>query len=213
MHLRLALMSLLVAQPMTGFDIKRQFDDSVGYFWHAPHTQIYPELRKLEAEGLIEGEEVARGARGRKTRYHITESGREQLRAWLNTVEEPRRDRDPFKLRAANFELAAPESAYAQLRAHERHYSREATLYEGVRENLLARRVPLLQARLQITPPEEHEAIIAFRAYAYSGLIRRARGEVEWAREGLQLLERLNPGLTESQEASAAAVGADEHVG
>lgn len=120
MSLRVALLALLAARPMTGFDAMRQFDASVGYLWHAPHTQIYGELRKLESGGLVEGEEVPRGEHARKRRYSLTEAGRDQLRLWVDEVEEPRRERDSQRLKAAYFEWASPEAARAQLEAHAR---------------------------------------------------------------------------------------------
>ncbi|MEV7389184.1 helix-turn-helix transcriptional regulator [Streptomyces sp. NPDC091215] len=193
MSLRLALLALLAARPMTGFDAMRQFDASVGYLWHAPHTQIYPELRKLESTGLVQREEIPRGEHAKKRRYSLTEAGRDQLRAWLDEVEEPRRERDPQRLRAAYFEWASPQVARAQLEAHARFHEEALASYEKQRDDILARRVPLLLARLERTPPSEQEAVVEFKAFAYSGLIARARSEVEWAREGLRLLDRLHP--------------------
>ncbi|GCB43706.1 PadR family transcriptional regulator [Streptomyces sp. NL15-2K] len=199
MSLRMALLALLAARPMTGFDAMRQFDVSVDYLWHAPHTQIYPELRKLEAAGLVDGEEVPRGEHARKRRYSLTEAGREQLRAWVEEVEEPRRERDPQRLKAAYFEWASPQAARAQLEAHARFHEDALASYEKQREDILARRVPLLQARLERTPPSEQEAVVEFKAFAYDGLIARARAEVEWAQEGLRLLDRLHPERSEGE--------------
>ena len=54
MSLRYALLALLTSEPMTGYDISRRFQSSVGHVWHAHDSQIYPELRKMEAEGLVE---------------------------------------------------------------------------------------------------------------------------------------------------------------
>jgi DNA-binding PadR family transcriptional regulator len=84
--LRHALLALLDAQPMTGYSLAKQFDQSVAYVWHAPHSQIYPELRRLEGDGLITGREQARGARGTKRTYDITEAGRDELRRWVEEV-------------------------------------------------------------------------------------------------------------------------------
>jgi DNA-binding PadR family transcriptional regulator len=201
MSLRVALLALLAARPMTGFDAMRQFDASVGYLWHAPHTQIYGELRKLESTGLIEGEEVPRGEHARKRRYSLTEAGRDQLRGWVAEVEEPRRERDPQRLKAAYFEWASPEAARAQLEAHARFHEDAQASYEKQREDILARRVPLLLARLERTPASEQDAVVEFKAFAYSGLIARARAEVEWAREGLRLLDRLHPDRSEEEAA------------
>ena len=48
MSLRHALMALLAATPMTGYTLAKQFDQSAAFVWHAPHSQIYPELRRLK---------------------------------------------------------------------------------------------------------------------------------------------------------------------
>ena len=37
----------------TGYDIKQVTDRSTRYFWGASYGQIYPELRRLEAAGLV----------------------------------------------------------------------------------------------------------------------------------------------------------------
>src|ERR1035438_4350623 len=61
MSLRHALLAILAVEPMTGYDLTKHFDRSAGNVWHAPHSQIYPELRKLESAGLVTAESEARG--------------------------------------------------------------------------------------------------------------------------------------------------------
>lgn len=81
MSLRFALLGLLNERPSSGYDLTQRFAEGIGsYAWDAKHSQIYPELRKLTDDGLIEIAEE--GARGRKT-YAITGEGRKQLRTWL----------------------------------------------------------------------------------------------------------------------------------
>ena len=58
-------------------------------------------------------------------------------------------------------------------------------------DDLEARRVSLLQERLTQRPEEEHEAIIAFRKFAFRGQVAKARAEIQWAKEGLSLLDEL----------------------
>ncbi|MCX4598117.1 hypothetical protein OG819_54120 [Streptomyces sp. NBC_01549] len=128
-------------------------------------------------------------------------TGRDQLRSWVDEVEEPRRERDPQRLKAAYFEWASPEAARARLETHVRFHEDARASYEKQREDILARRVPLLLARLERTPASEQDAVVEFRAFAYSGLIARARAEVEWAREGLRLLDRLHPDRSEEEAA------------
>ena len=80
MSLRIALLGMLATGPASGYDLTKRFDGSLGYVWHARHSQIYPELAKLTAEGLVTVTEE--GPRGRKT-YELTEAGRATLDEWL----------------------------------------------------------------------------------------------------------------------------------
>jgi DNA-binding PadR family transcriptional regulator len=96
MSLRHAVLGLLTWQPMTGYELASKFDVSLGNAWHASHSQIYPELGKLEDEGLIEV--VARGARNSRT-YGVTDDGRAELRRWLVEVEPSRQQRNESAVR------------------------------------------------------------------------------------------------------------------
>jgi DNA-binding PadR family transcriptional regulator len=76
------VLGLLASRPRSGYDIKAIVDRSTRFFWAASYGQIYPELRRLESEGLIEGEDVPNGARERRV-YKLTEAGRQELHDWL----------------------------------------------------------------------------------------------------------------------------------
>ncbi len=69
---------------MSGYDLARYFEQSMGNVWPAQHSQIYPELAKLSAEGLIG--QTGEGPRGRKV-YQTTPAGIEALRSWLRDSE------------------------------------------------------------------------------------------------------------------------------
>ena len=76
------VLGLLAIRPRSGYDIKTVVDRSTRFFWAASYGQIYPELKRLEQDGLIEGEDASNGARGRRV-YTITKAGRDALREWL----------------------------------------------------------------------------------------------------------------------------------
>jgi DNA-binding PadR family transcriptional regulator len=76
------VLGMLSLGPRSGYDIKTVVDRSTRFFWAASYGQIYPELRRLEAEGLIEGEDAPSGARSRRV-YKLTKAGRDALREWL----------------------------------------------------------------------------------------------------------------------------------
>src|SRR6185437_12769937 len=62
--------------------IKATVDRSTRFFWAASYGQIYPELRRLEREGLIAGEDVPNGKRRRRV-FRLTDEGREVFHRWL----------------------------------------------------------------------------------------------------------------------------------
>ncbi len=76
------VLGMLSLGPRSGYDIKQVVDRSTRFFWAASYGQIYPELRRLEEEGLIEGEDAPNGARSRRV-YNLTEAGGAALREWL----------------------------------------------------------------------------------------------------------------------------------
>jgi PadR family transcriptional regulator, regulatory protein AphA len=76
------VLGLLAHRPRSGYDIKTVVDRSTRFFWAASYGQIYPELRRLEREGLVEGEQAPRGGRDRRV-YKLTPAGREALIEWL----------------------------------------------------------------------------------------------------------------------------------
>ena len=76
------ILGMLSWRPMSGYDIKAGVDKSTRFFWAASYGQIYPELSRLEREGLVESEDASNGARRRRV-YSLTDAGREALADWL----------------------------------------------------------------------------------------------------------------------------------
>lgn len=96
MSLRHAMLGLLAVEPATGYELTAKFDKSLGNAWHASHSQIYPELARLEDQGMVEV--IAEGPRRSKT-WALTDVGREELRHWLVEVEPSRQQRSESALR------------------------------------------------------------------------------------------------------------------
>jgi DNA-binding PadR family transcriptional regulator len=76
------ILGILSHEPATGYEIKRQLDLTVSYFWNASYGSIYPALSELEQAGLVTREDVSTNRR-EKLLYTITETGRARLREWL----------------------------------------------------------------------------------------------------------------------------------
>jgi DNA-binding PadR family transcriptional regulator len=71
-----------VAGRHSGYEIKQLVDRSARFFWAASYGQIYPELRRLEAAGLVTAKDDPAGGRAR-VRWSITPAGRRALHDWL----------------------------------------------------------------------------------------------------------------------------------
>jgi DNA-binding PadR family transcriptional regulator len=105
----------------TGYEIKQVVDRSTRHFWAASYGQIYPELRRLEEQGLVRGHPEPSGERARIA-YELTDAGAGTLREWLASGDETLyelRDEGMLKL---FFSDSLPEQRAQNIRAmRERH--------------------------------------------------------------------------------------------
>ena len=83
MSLRFALLGFLGLDSMTGYELKQNLDRSTQQFWHAGLNQIYPTLKKLEADGLVTARVEPQDGKPDKRAYSITPAGRQVLEDWL----------------------------------------------------------------------------------------------------------------------------------
>ena len=110
---------------MSGYDITTEFKErEIGEFWSAKHSQIYPELKKLLNEELIEYHIEIQGTKLEKKVYNITEKGRDELKNWLTRNDkELISPKDDFMLKAYFINSVSKEEAKVQfenrLRLHE----------------------------------------------------------------------------------------------
>jgi PadR family transcriptional regulator, regulatory protein AphA len=87
------ILGMLAARPRSGYEIKQLIDSSARFFWAASYGQIYPELKKLEKEGLIVGADSSTGARQR-TLFRLTPEGKRAAREWIGKPPEILETRD-----------------------------------------------------------------------------------------------------------------------
>jgi DNA-binding PadR family transcriptional regulator len=128
MSLRHGLIGLLAREgPMTGYELTKAFDRSVNFVWHAVQGQIYPELSRLAAQGLIR--QTSTGPRGAK-RFETTEEGIAELRRWITTVEPTRGTRNETLLRMFFAYLVDPADAEVFLCREADEYRRQLAILE-----------------------------------------------------------------------------------
>ncbi len=100
----------------TGYDIKALVDRSTRFFWAASYGQIYPELKRLEADGLVRASAPEGGRR--RTEYELTEAGTQALRDWITSTGELTYEvRDEGLLKFFFGDAVSPEDVRTQLEA------------------------------------------------------------------------------------------------
>jgi len=94
-----AVLGFLCRRPMSGYDLKKAVEQSVGNFWKESYGQLYPILKRLSDDGLASKTDA--GAGGKRTRhlYSITPAGRDALRRWLEEATEPQQLRNELLLK------------------------------------------------------------------------------------------------------------------
>jgi DNA-binding PadR family transcriptional regulator len=91
---------------MHGYRIKEHIEKNFGHMWSINFGQIYPNLKKLELEGLVSmGEEIQNDQKGPpKKLYTVTPKGKQEFRSWLEqSPEKSMLLRDPFLMRFVFF--------------------------------------------------------------------------------------------------------------
>ncbi len=93
--LKYVLLGALSYQPLTGYQLKQFVDNTTKHFWFAQTSQIYRTLKEIEEAKLAVSEVQEQDKRPDRRLYHITQTGRDDLKAWLiqpMTTVEPTKD-------------------------------------------------------------------------------------------------------------------------
>lgn len=179
MSLRFAILGILEATPMTGYELGQRFASSARWVWSAPRSQIYPLLAKLEADGLIAGEHAIVDGRAQR-RYGITGDGCRELRRWVSEAHDLPPVRDPMLLHALFLDIVGVSEAEEVLRGEWAAERARIVEWEAHRDALAAGKTPVIRARLRNRDPSEHERITRIKAAAFNGLVETGRARLRW---------------------------------
>ena len=184
MSLRFALLGFLSTEPASGYRLAQEFGESMGWFWNASHSQIYPELRRMEADGLISSELDEDDGRGKRT-YSITEHGLAEFDAWLQHDTDYPPVRDVERIRLVVLDQQDPDTIRKHLHAHREHHQALLDIYSAQLAEIRAGTFPRLRKRLASQPSQSAELVTGLKALALEGNVMRASNEIAWAEQAL----------------------------
>jgi DNA-binding PadR family transcriptional regulator len=173
-----AILACLTEHPMTGYELAKTFDASIGFFWKADHQQIYRELSRLRDRGHIQGREVVQSGKPNKLVYTLTPEGRAALRHWAARPSSPVSMKDDLLVRLYALDSVDIEPLRDDLMARMEHHRDRAARYERI----LNKRFPQGTAA-----PADTGKLLLLRM----GL-RHERGVAEWCEEALDALSAVS---------------------
>ena len=171
MSLRSALLAILSKEPNTGYGVGRLLQKELSHIWDARLQQIYGELARLQAEGLVTAEAIALPNRPAKKVYSLTSAGREALDRWLAERPAPVAYKDDLLVKLYCLEWMPRDVMVRRLEERREHAESE---------------VGKLRHQLAQTPrtdPGQLGPLLALEAALY-----RAEAELSWCVRALSCL-------------------------
>jgi len=173
-----AILACLTERPMTGYELAKTFDSSIGFFWKADHQQIYRELSRLRDKGHVQGREVVQTGKPNKLVYTLTAEGRAALKHWAARPSVPPSIKDDLLVRLYALDSVDIEPLRTDLMARLEHHRDRYERYE----RLLNKRFPDGTA-----PPADLGKMLGLRiGMRHEGVV------VEWCEEALDALSALS---------------------
>ncbi|MGN1290786.1 MAG: PadR family transcriptional regulator [Bradyrhizobium sp.] len=173
-----AILACLTERPMTGYELAKTFDASIGFFWKADHQQIYRELSRLRDKGHVQGREVVQSGKPNKLVYTLTAEGRAALKHWAARPSVPPSIKDDLLVRLYALDCVDIEPLRTDLMARLEHHRDRYERYE----RLLNKRFPDGTA-----PPADVGKMLSLRLG-----MRHERIVVEWCEEALDALSAMS---------------------
>ncbi|MGN9838620.1 PadR family transcriptional regulator [Nonomuraea sp. H19] len=132
MALRHAVLAALLDGEYSGYQLTKVFDVGVSNFWYAAPQQLYAELTKLEADGLITGREVVQHGRPNKRVFKVTEAGAGELAGFAAAPARPLLIREDLAVKVHAVDVLDPTPVIAQLRERAEQAAVKLAFFEKI---------------------------------------------------------------------------------
>jgi DNA-binding PadR family transcriptional regulator len=137
MSLADAILVSLVDCGKSGYDLAKQFDGSVGFFWKATHQQIYRELTKLEDQGWIVAQAIAQEGRPDKRNYSLTDEGQTHLKDWIAQSCDPPSSKEELLVKIyAGFLVPSP-ILVSEIERHRQLHAEKLAIYQDIEKKMV----------------------------------------------------------------------------
>jgi DNA-binding PadR family transcriptional regulator len=181
MSVRNALLAALLEGEASGYDLAKGFDASVANFWPATPQQLYRELDRLAADGLVRARLVHQEKRPDKRLFSLTEAGERALHEFTARPPRPGVIRDELLIQVQALDAGDEAAVRQALKERMTRAETKIARYERLRAGLLDGRF------------EDDYLANAERVGPYLTLMRGLsfeRENLRWCEQSLKILER-----------------------
>lgn len=172
-----ALLGMLTLKPMSGYDMRALISESIGHFWNESYGQIYPTLKRLAADGLVEKKTQRQNGRPDRHVYSLTAKGRERLREWLAMPVAAEVNRSELLLKLFFGAHISPEASRRHVREFLEAHEAALKMYSAIAKTL---------RREEAGDPQ-----LPFWLMTLNFGRHRSTASAKWARETLKELDEM----------------------
>lgn len=179
------ILGMLDQQSRSGYDLNRQLELTIHYFWETDISRIYRKLGDMAERGWVQFEVVVQEGAPNKKMYSITPQGQQELGRWLSEPGKSSGARNAF-LAQLHFSGAIPIDSQMKVikaRIDELQLDLEELRRRAERQNLP---VPMTAEAL--------EQGVDRGLFSLEYGVRRLEFELQWAKDLLAVLEKTKEG-------------------
>lgn len=131
------ILGLLSEEPLSGYEIKKIVDTRFSFFWSESFGQIYPQLKKLSEEGLIEETDIKETENNKTSKkYSITDKGISGLKQWLKEPVEKEVVRYEILLKMYFSNIVSPEIMLSHIKEFQISHRQQKMLFDKFQAQL-----------------------------------------------------------------------------
>lgn len=171
-----AILVSLINTPASGYELAKQFESSVGFFWKATYQQIYRELTKLEDLDWISAQVIAQETRPDKKLYTVTELGKQQLIEWMNRQCEPAVIKDDLLVKIFAGHLISEQKLIEEIEHHRQIHVQKLKAYQDIEQQYFSH-------PQNLAPQQKYQYLTLRKGIGYE------TDWINWCEEAIELLK------------------------
>ena len=178
MSIKHAILSLLLESDRTGYDLTKNFESSVAFYWTASHQQIYKTLAEMHANGWVSLTVSEQSNKPDKKIYSLTTQGEQELIEWalIPPKKSPAKNQLLIKLMLAR--LVGVEPIIEQLNTEIQNVYEKISNYSKIEKQYFSSKP---------TSATHIKNITSYLTLRHG--ILSAHADLDWLHEAIEMLE------------------------